>query len=285
MAIVPGQKYAIINADDLGFCVGVTEGIVRAHREGILTSTTIMANMPGADEAASIARDVPTLGVGVHLNVSQGSPLSSSGRTLAGPDGIMHSTATDVIWKCSRDRAVRAAIKAEFDAQIRWVLDHGLVPTHLDTHRHAHAFGPIFADVCELAGHYNIRFVRHLRERLPGRGWPTTTAKNRRLRLMINLAACLGGHGRRRPTAATLGTWGVAHTGAIDRQWLILAARRLPAGVTEIMTHPGLLAGLDPSAPRLVESRQAELEALCDPDVRQAMQQNNVKLIHYGQIE
>lgn len=285
MAIVPGQKYAIINADDLGFCQGVTEGILRAHREGILTSTTIMANMPGADQAAKLAHDVPTLGVGVHLNVSQGRPLSEAGRALAGPDGVMNNTAASVIKKCFKDRQVRAAIKAEFDAQIRWVLDHGLRPTHLDTHRHAHAFGRILADVCELAEHYNIRFVRRLGEHLPGGGWPEAPGRNRRVRSMVNLAAWLGGHGRPGPTAATLGAWGVAHTGVIDRRWLILAARRLPVGVTEIMTHPGLLAGLDPSATRLVESREAELEALCDPAVRQAMQQNNVKLIHYGQIE
>jgi predicted glycoside hydrolase/deacetylase ChbG (UPF0249 family) len=197
----------------------------------------------------------------------------------------MNNTAADVIKRCFKDRDVRLAIKAEFDAQIRWVLDHGLRPTHLDTHRHAHALGRILADVCELAGHYNIRFVRRLGEHLPGGGWPEAPGRNRRVRTMVNLAAFLGGHGRPGPTAATLGTWGVAHTGAIDRRWLTLAAQRLRAGVTEIMTHPGLLAGLDPSATRLVESREAELEALCDPSVRQAMQQNNVKLIHYGQIE
>jgi predicted glycoside hydrolase/deacetylase ChbG (UPF0249 family) len=197
----------------------------------------------------------------------------------------MNNTAAQVIIRCFKSHDVRLAVKAEFDAQIRWVLDHGLRPTHLDTHRHAHAFGSILADVCELARHYNIRFVRRLGERLPGGGWPIAPSRNSRARIMVNVAAFLAGHGRREATRATLGTWGIAHTGAIDRQWLILAAQRLPAGVTEIMTHPGLLGGLDPSATRLIESRQTELEALCDPAVRDAIEQNNVKLIHYGQIE
>jgi predicted glycoside hydrolase/deacetylase ChbG (UPF0249 family) len=196
----------------------------------------------------------------------------------------MSNSAVCVIKKCFKDRDMRAAIKAEFDEQIRWVLDHGLKPTHLDTHRHAHAYGSILADVCELARHYNIRFVRRLGEHLPGPGWPVASGPNRRARFMINVAAFVAGHGQREATRATLGTWGIAHTGAIDRQWLILAAQRLPAGVTEIMTHPGLLEGLDPSATRLIESRQAELEALCDPAVRDAIEQNDVKLIHYGQI-
>ena len=80
------------------------------------------------------------------------------------------------------------------------------------------------------------------------------------------------------------GTWGVAHTGAIDVPWLLAAAAALPPGLTEIMTHPGLAQGPAPAATRLMESRQAELAALCDPVVREALNARNIELTHYGRL-
>ena len=75
----------IINADDFGLCRGVNKAVVEAHTTGVLTSATIMANMPASDEAIVIAKKTPTLGVGVHLNVTDGKPLSldSDVRTAA----------------------------------------------------------------------------------------------------------------------------------------------------------------------------------------------------------
>ena len=85
----PATKRAIVNADDLGFSDGVTAGILKAHREGIVTSASIVANMPSSEAAAGVLAEVPELGVGLHLNVSQGRPLSKAGRALADEDGLM----------------------------------------------------------------------------------------------------------------------------------------------------------------------------------------------------
>jgi len=70
------EKRLIINADDFGLCESVNKGIVEAHTKGVLTSTTIMANMPAADQAVELAKNLPTLGLGVHLNLTAGKPLS-----------------------------------------------------------------------------------------------------------------------------------------------------------------------------------------------------------------
>lgn len=284
--MVPGgTKYVIINADDFGFSPGVTEGILRAHGQGVLTSTTVMANMPYAAEAVQRLAAVPDLGVGVHLNASQGPALSAAGRALAGPDGIMNRTATGVIAACIRHPSLLQAVEAEFDAQIRWVLDHGIVPTHLDSHRHSHAFCPIFARVVRLARRYSIPFVRWHGEHLPrgGRPWPAAPAKQRRIARILNvlgwantfIAPQLRG---------TLGTWGIAHTGAIDAAFLVRCAQAAPPGVTEIMTHPGLADSQDTAATRLKECRQLELHALCDAAVREEFKNQKVELIHYGKL-
>jgi predicted glycoside hydrolase/deacetylase ChbG (UPF0249 family) len=246
-----------------------------------VTSTTITANMPAARAAIGRLAEAPALGVGVHLNVSQGPPLSEAGRVLAGADELMQSTAVQVLLACLRVPGRLAAIEAECDAQIRWVLDHGVRPTHLDSHRHIHGFGPIFARVARLARRYHIRCVRWHREVLPGGDWPACGAKQRRVRLWTNLMGAWNGvaaAGLRR----TRGTWGIAHTGQIDSAWLIRAARALPPGDTEIMTHPGLADDLDAGLTRLRESRRAELAALCDPAVKEAFRRSGIELIHYG---
>lgn len=277
------QKRLIVNADDFGFSEGITEGILRAHREGIVTSTTITANMPAAEAASARLREAPGLGVGVHLNVSQGRPLCRRGLVLADEDGVMRHTAVGIILACLRRPSLLSAVEAEYEAQIRWALDHRITPTHLDTHRHAHAFTPIFARVASLARRYHISFVRRHREKLPGRNWPPAGRAERRVSRVLN---CFGAvNARIAPDMLpTCGTWGVAHTGAISVEWLIRAAEEVRPGVTEIMTHPGLSADADAATTRLLESRLSELSALCNPGVRDALKRHGIELIHYGQI-
>ena len=80
------------------------------------------------------------------------------------------------------------------------------------------------------------------------------------------------------------GTLGISHTGHIDAPWLILAAERLSEGLTEILVHPGFAEDLDPGQTRLLASRRTELDALCDPAVKEAFGRRNVELVHYGQL-
>jgi len=277
------ERLVIINADDFGWSRGVSAGIVEAHVNGVLTSTTLAANMPAAADCLDMLKDAPALGVGVHLNVAQGPTLSKLGRRLAGPDGLMNRTAVGVIKACLFRPWLLAAVEAEFDAQIRWVIDHGIRPTHLDSHRHAHAFGPIARIVERLARRYGIDCIRRPIEKLPPGDWPATTAKARRVAWMVGLAWRLGRHD------ATLfpatGTLGIAHTGQIDSTYLIQAAASAQPGITEIMTHPGHPEDLDPSQTRLLGGRRQELAALCDPAVRESFARQGIKLVHYGTIQ
>ncbi len=279
----PNSKRAIVNADDFGFSPGVSDGILRAHHEGIVTSTTVMVNAPDAERAVGLLADVPALGVGVHLNASQGRPLSAAGAALAGRDGVMCRTAMGLIVACTLRPKLLRAIEAEFDAQIRWLLDRGITPTHLDTHRHCHGYQPIFSRVVRLAKRYHIPFVRRHRERLAGGDWPKAPAKQRRIALALNALSPLQ-RWTNKNVLATTGTWGVAHTGCIDAAWLMLAAERLPAGVTEIMTHPGAGDAEADMDSRLSVCRAGELAALCDRAVKEAFDRNDVELTHYGKL-
>jgi len=277
------QRRVIINADDFGFSQGISEGIIAAHRDGIVTSTTITANMPAAEAAVGMLAGLDGLGVGVHLNATQGPPLSREALALADDDGVMRRTGPGLIRACMLRPRLLDAVEAEFDAQIRWVLDQGIAPTHVDSHRHVHAYGPIFARVVHLAGKYHIPYVRRIGEKLPRGDWPDAPLGQRLVSRVLNVFAALAAS-KSSEVLATNGTWGVAHTGLIDRNFLVCAAGLVPPGLIEIMTHPGLPDGLEASQTRLIASRRAELEALCDPRVAEAFENNGVQRIHYGQV-
>lgn len=278
----------IINGDDFGISRRVSDGVIHAHKCGILTSATFQANGEAAEYAASLLAGTPELGVGVHLNISQGRCISKDGLKLADESGMMNHSAAGVIMLLLKKPNLLSAVREEFDSQIRRAVAMGIHPTHLDTHRHSHAFGPVCSIVADLAKKYNIPFIRRLREHLPCAKWPAAPAKQKHI---SNLLSFLGDMNKLRHWNffRTSGTWGVAHTGYIDREWLLTAAGMLGkmcnCKTIEIMTHPGYCDDLDESVTRLIESRPRELAALCDEDVRRAFDENGIELIHYGKLE
>ncbi len=141
----------IINSDDFGYSRGVNYGILDAYRLGILTSTTVMANMPGFDHAVSLKKDYPNLGVGVHLTLTCGEPLLSNVTTLT--EGRNFRPLKDYREGCEIDSD---ELYQEWNAQIQKVYRAGIVPTHLDSHHHTHTFGKNQEVVVALAQKYDL---------------------------------------------------------------------------------------------------------------------------------
>lgn len=126
------MRRLIVNADDFGLSQGASLGILRAHEEGIVTSATLMVNMPGAPEAFRIAKKTPTLGVGIHINLTGGRPLSDQVPSLTGQDGRFLKL------PALGERASRDDLEREIGTQVEAFLAEGLTPTHLDSHHHVH---------------------------------------------------------------------------------------------------------------------------------------------------
>jgi len=243
------DRRVIINADDFGLCDGVNKAVAQAHTDGVLTSATIMANMPAADEAVKIAKKLPNLGIGVHLNLTEGRPLSKDTciDRLLDTDGQFASSLFKLSLFSLAGHKIREAIRAELAAQIQWVIDNGLKPTHLDSHKHIHTFPQLFSIVCQLAGRFQIPAIRWPFEpkelsRIP---WPLTGADGRKRAQKIRIMA------------------------RINR---------------EVMTHPGFIDGLDPGKTRLLHQRKVELEALCSRKTKRYFEEAGVKLVHYGKL-
>lgn len=280
------MRYLIVNADDFGLNAGVNRAILEGHDQGIVTSATIMANLPGFDEAARLAKDYPRLGVGLHFNLTQGRPLADPALVTGLVDGegrfLGSSTALARRWVAGRLR--EQEIATELRAQIERALDSGLALTHIDSHKHAHVLPPVFRVVCRIIPSYGINALRMPIEKGPRTDALTIKQTKQRL-----VAAGLAGLSRlNRPVmraarlAAPDNLLGLTQTGFWSREWLIETLCRLPHGVSELMCHPGYF-GEDwgDIQTRLKESRLAELQLLTDPEIMQTIDRCAISLISY----
>jgi predicted glycoside hydrolase/deacetylase ChbG (UPF0249 family) len=188
----------IVNADDFGYSSSVNLAIVRAFEDGLVTSTSVMATMPGFEEACEVARQRGFLAhVGVHLALTEGEPVTSEIRgcgRFCDPSGAFASQPGHLMW-LRRSEAELAA--QELRAQLARCRAHGIRPSHLDSHHHLHNDPPIGRIVVDLARAEGVSAVRIARNRGPGIGLPTRAYKglfNRRLeRLGLARTRSFGG--------------------------------------------------------------------------------------------
>ncbi len=147
------MKKLIVNADDFGLCEGVNKGIVSAHLNGIVTSTTIMANMPYVDHGISLLKEVPTLGTGVHLTLSCGRPFLKSHKTIIDENGAFYKRVDDELVKNTFDLE---EVYNEYCAQVEYLLDRGVQLTHIDSHHHLHTLHSLKSVISKIVDKYKL---------------------------------------------------------------------------------------------------------------------------------
>lgn len=284
------MKGMIVNADDFGFTCGVNAGVIRGFRDGIITSTTIMANGRAFDDAVDCAKKNPELGVGCHLALVDGVSVEkpSAIPSLADNEGRLPATVALLTSRLLAGAVQGDDIARELRAQITKVLNAGLNPTHLDSHKHTHSHPRVMEQVARVADEFGIRKVRKPFENAGALvrsafadGWSSFKQS------MTALAARTGAprfqnlaqsHGLRTPEYF----WGVAATGRLNRELILAMIESMPHGVSELMCHPGQYDDeLEHSRTRLKREREVELEALTDPAVRGAVEQQGIKLMDY----
>jgi len=267
------RKQLVVNADDFGFTPDVNQGIVEAHRGGILTATTLMANGAAFDDAVRLARETPSLDIGCHLVLVQGHSLVS-GKALPATVGRLVAAVAR--------REIR--IYDELAAQVRRIAAAGIRATHLDTHKHTHLAPPVLAAVARLSEEFGIRWVRRpfdLPLNAASGTAPLTT------RLASGAMGLLRGRFQRvlekHDCRTTDHFAGFQITGRFRTAELVELLELLPEGTTELMCHPGRCgAALRQARTRLKESREEELEALMAVETRAALERNGIELVNYG---
>ena len=143
----------INNADDFGYSNAINYGIIDSHKYGILTSTTIMAGMPGFEHAVELAKKNPGLGIGVHCTLTCGKPVLNSHKTLVDEFGYFKKLSFYENIETSVDDE---EVYLEWKAQIEKVIQAGIKPTHLDSHHHIHTFKNNTKIIIRLAKEYGL---------------------------------------------------------------------------------------------------------------------------------
>ncbi|MBF0127287.1 MAG: ChbG/HpnK family deacetylase [Magnetococcales bacterium] len=277
-------KALIVNADDFGLSQSVNLGILEAHHQGIVTSTTLLANGPAFEQGVQLLGGAPGLGVGVHLNVLRGRPLCHPDTLpLLTRHGRFHLT-----WSRMHHTLVPGMlqeIEREYRAQIEKVAEHGMAITHLDGEKHHHQFPPLFRLVTRLLQDYRIPAVRCALEPLTARYGLTKMAKVSMLNLFIgrNLRALRGTAIRHAHTQA-----GIAMTGGMTPDGLERLLRHLPAGITELCCHPGRTDGghhsqiYDFGEFYIDATRETELSLLTASSVQRVLSAQGIQRITYA---
>ena len=270
-----GRKQLVVNADDFGFTPDVNAGIVEAHRLGILTATTLMANGDAFDDAIRLTRETPSLDIGCHLVLIGGLSLISKNPFPATVPQLAAALARREIQPYD-----------ELKAQVVRILDAGVRPTHLDTHKHTHLAPPVLDAIARLSREFSIGWVRRpfdfplnaMRGMVPPLKRMTSDALGilrRRFHRVLDRYGC----------RTTDHFAGFQITGRFHTAELVELLGILPEGSTELMVHPGHCGpALRQARTRLKESRERELEALVAPEVREAVAQNGIELVRYREL-
>jgi hopanoid biosynthesis associated protein HpnK len=286
-------KNLIVNADDLGWTAGVNRGIAEAHRNGIVTSASLLANGQAFSEGVELARGTGGLGVGVHLNLTDGAPIAPRERvpSLVNDAGELAGGPESLLLKIAGRSLSVSEVEREWNAQIAKVREAGIEITHLDGHKHVHMLPGLFEIALKLAKRYGIGAIRvsheasTLRAALAaGDSHGSVVLKQgiqaRGLKMLVRDAR---EQAERAGVATTDYFCGIAQTGELSKEGVAELLRSLPEGTTELMCHPGYVdAALKSSATRLQASRQKEIEILTDTDIRNIVASQGIRLIDYA---
>ena len=290
------MKNLIVNADDLGWTDGVNRGIVEAFHHGIVTSTSLLANGAAFAGGVEAARSAPGLGVGVHLNLSDGPPVADreTVTSLLNNDGEFVGGPENLLLRRARRGLSLAEVENEWDAQIQKVRDAGISPTHLDGHKHVHMLPGLFEIALKLAKRHDIGAIRVSLEASSLRAALSSGSKqNAGVVMKQGVQArglkLLARDAREQAGRAGISTadyfCGIAQTGELTREGMEQFVKSLPEGTTELMCHPGYAdAALQKTPTRLQDSRQTELQILTDTGIRNLVASMGIRLIDYGLI-
>ncbi len=278
----------IVNADDFGLTPGVSRGIIKAHREGIVTSTSVMINMPYAEESLRLAQqEAPDLGIGLHLNLTAGKPVSPPDAIpdLVTPTGEFLDADALIDRLASVDiRQVKRELTAQID---RFMAIMGHPPDHLDNHHYIAArslqTASLFVEIAreldcpnrnsaarkdildgDLAGSYSRI---HGKEKMP--------------QLIEELNAILTGGGVSAPDHFTGSFYGDSAT----LGHLLLIILDLEEGISELMCHPAEVDDELRSVSSYNDRRADELAALVHPSAREVINSSFVQLINFGDLK
>ncbi|MDP3488297.1 MAG: ChbG/HpnK family deacetylase [Bacillota bacterium] len=260
------MKRLIINADDFGLSLGVSQGIALAAKTGVLTSTTIMGNMPDLREHLQLLDDT-VVGLGVHLVLSAGKPVLA-------PDIVPSLVDEQGLFRRNFRQAVKLAtpheVKQEWQTQIEHILSLGVKPTHIDSHHHVHMVPRLTRIAIELAHYYGIPAIRRFT-------WHDVAIEQglRQAALVSPMVV---------PSARIIARSGLKYPDGLIAltEDNLERLENIGEGTYEMFCHPGVVDAELRSKSSLLTEREDELRLLTTPCTRKILVQAGVVLINFG---
>jgi len=286
------KKMLIVNADDFGMSEEISDGIITAHLDGIVTSTSLMVNMPDAERAVRLAQQTPSLDVGMHLNITEGHPVLPPEKvpTLVNNTGEFLSD-KKLIPKIKKFRVSPFEIEAEFSAQVSKMLDMGIRPTHLDSHHHVHIY-PLSAWAFKrVAKKFGIMKVRAIRYYLP------YLSNKQKLEHYKNIVIISSKniykviiqkflwHDMISADYSIIISLAKPNSDYLDiqKKWVKIL-EDLPYGIFEAGCHPGYESKRTRNSDPWWEKRKDELNALTSYAVKDMVKKKDIELINFPRL-
>jgi hopanoid biosynthesis associated protein HpnK len=267
----------IVNADDFGRSDSINQAVIRAHREGILTTTSLMVNEPACDRAVALARENPTLGVGLHLTLLMGHSalLPKEIPGLVNAQAEFSNNPVGVGMAYFFKRGLREQLRAEIHAQFQRFRATGLPLDHVNGHLHLHLHPVVFQILMEDSAELGITHLRLTRDCL---------ARSRRMAkgrwfYRVSHAAIYEWLSRRarrplheRGIRHAEITFGLLQNALVDEDYVLKLLPELPEGDSELYSHPSL------------DEFKNEFQALISPRVKAQAAELGIRLIRYQDL-
>jgi predicted glycoside hydrolase/deacetylase ChbG (UPF0249 family) len=279
------QIRLVVNADDFGMSPEISRGILRAHRDGVVTSTSVLGNVADVDGIRALLAEAPGLGVGVHLTLIGGAPVAPANTvpSLVGTDGKLRARGQDFIAAWAQRKIDPADVERELDAQVARFRAAGIAIDHLDTHRHLGFLPAVGGAVEAVARRHDVAGIRSAVES-PTLAWAASPRRGMVAGMLTGLAWMT----RRQLGARRHGpqSWGYVESGRLDEVRILEIVGRLTAGPHELICHPGELpaAGTDAGEDAWRYNRLGEIAALTSPKVRRALDRRGITLCRWGDL-
>ena len=295
------MKNVIIDADDLGISKGTNQAIREAHENGILTSASLMVNMPAYEDAlVNIIPALPGLGIGIHLSLTIGRSVLQKEKIplLVNENGYFKNSFLQLFRLAKNNPEARSQIYDELEAQFQKGFSSKIGLDHINSQHHVHMIPPIFDVVVDLANKYNCHRLRITDESFAFGGklnldyFLSPLLSGSILKKL--LLSKFGSRNRKRLVETKIRTtnyfFGIIHTSNMNKGITEFTLDAVKEGVTEILTHPGFYSKSAPQELRcnelegflLSKNRRIEFEALVDNQVQNAISNNNIKLIRFA---
>ena len=277
MARRDAPRRLVVNADDFGRSHSINQAVIRAHREGILTTASLMVNEPGFDEAVALAKENPELGVGLHLTLLCGRSALAHERIpgLVNAAGEFTEDPLDAGMRYFFRRDLRAQLEAEIAAQFERFHGTGLKLDHVNGHLHMHLHPTVFGILSRRAHEWRTTHVRvthdpfWLNAKIAAGEWAYRISHAfiyRSLCTWLTVAAGI------RKLKHTRHVFGLLQNARVNEHYVTRLLPLLPAGDSELYSHPSL------------DEFKHEFEALISPAVKQLVRDQNIELIRYQDL-